>query len=577
MKNIKISHLLYTLIGVFLLLFSVLSLVAKFGITESNNGLKSVYEDRTVALEHLAEMQRLLLRSRLNLANALAHRTAADMKAATEGVDANVEAVQVAWNAYLQTARTPDEDAVAKQLGVDLQRFLQDGLKPGSAALRNNDHEAAGRIEGTQIRPLYQPVQEGIEKLVHVQVEQAKLTYTQTQAHFRFYRMAVWAAWLVGAVFSVWAVRFLLKAVRRSVQGVILAVEGIAAGDLTAHIDDTGKNEMARLLIGVKHMQSSLIKLVSHVRQGSESVDLASAEIASGNQDLSARTESQASALEQTAASMEELSSTVQQNAENAREANRLAQTAASVAAEGGEAVQQVVETMEQIRQSSAKIGDIISVIDGIAFQTNILALNAAVEAARAGEQGRGFAVVAGEVRNLAGRSADAAKEIKQLINESVECVAKGSEQVSRAGATMTEVVGSIDRVNRIVADISAASAEQSAGVAQVSEAVSSMDQSTQQNAALVEQMAAAATSLKSQAADLVQTVSVFKLDNVDASPSQRRVVAAPATRASAAANRPVSVRLNRPAPAPAAPRMAAPKPALLEKAATAEGDWDTF
>jgi len=285
----------------------------------------------------------------------------------------------------------------------------------------------------------------------------------------------------------------------------------IAEGDLTVDIP-LKAGDQSSLLFAIHSMRDSLSSIVGHVRTGSEGVATASAEIAHGNQDLSARTESQASALEETAASMEELSSTVSQNADNARQANQLAQSASTVAIQGGTVVAQVVDTMKGINESSRKISDIISVIDGIAFQTNILALNAAVEAARAGEQGRGFAVVASEVRSLAGRSAEAAKEIKTLINDSVQRVEQGSALVDQAGVTMNDVVTSIRRVTDIMAEISAASSEQSAGVSQVGEAVTQMDQATQQNAALVEEMAAAAASLKSQAHELVDTVAVFKL-----------------------------------------------------------------
>ena len=290
------------------------------------------------------------------------------------------------------------------------------------------------------------------------------------------------------------------------------ALSAIAQGDLASNIVNVGNPDS---LMGVMlEMQASLTQVVGSVRQGSESVATASAEIAQGNHDLSARTEQQASALEETAASMEELSSTVKQNADNAKQANQLAQSASTVAVKGGDVVSQVVETMKGINDASRKISDIISVIDGIAFQTNILALNAAVEAARAGEQGRGFAVVASEVRSLAGRSADAAKEIKTLINTSVERVEQGTTLVDQAGVTMIEVVNSIKRVTDLMGEISAASSEQSQGVAQVGEAVTQMDQATQQNAALVEEMAAAASSLKSQAEELVNTVAVFKLSD---------------------------------------------------------------
>ncbi|MFN4359491.1 MAG: methyl-accepting chemotaxis protein [Hylemonella sp.] len=380
---------------------------------------------------------------------------------------------------------------------------------------------------------------------------------------------------VIGSFIAVAIARGLTRALGAEPDEVSLAVNRVADGDLTQELQlRTG--DRGSIMSAVKRMQESLRKTVSTVRQGSDSVATASAQIAQGNQDLSARTESQASALEETAASMEELGSTVKQNADNARQANQLAQSASTVAVQGGEVVAQVVGTMKGISESSRKIADIISVIDGIAFQTNILALNAAVEAARAGEQGRGFAVVAGEVRTLASRSAEAAKEIKQLITDSVGRVEQGTALVDQAGQTMNEVVASIRRVTDIMGEISAASAEQSAGVSQVGEAVTQMDQATQQNAALVEEMAAAANSLRSQAQELVQAVSVFQLTEGQASP---RAAAVPAHRpAPAPAQAPVrpkitGARASAPAPAPPQTHAVVAKPASSPR----EGEWESF
>ena len=309
---------------------------------------------------------------------------------------------------------------------------------------------------------------------------------------------------------------YVYRQIATSLQLAIRSSDAMAAGDLATPVKVGGLREVATMLQALQSMQQNLVHVVAKVRQGSESLSLASAEISQGNNDLSARTEEQASALEQTAASMEQLSSTVQHNADSARQANQLVIEASHVAVQGGAVVGEVVQTMRGINQASHQINDIISVIDGIAFQTNILALNAAVEAARAGEQGRGFAVVASEVRSLAGRSAEAAKEIKTLIQSSVQRVDAGTALVDKAGATMEQVVAAIDRVTQLMGEISAASREQAQGVSQVGEAVQQMDLVTQQNAALVEEMAAEADSLRSQAADLVQVVSVFQLGGTD-------------------------------------------------------------
>ena len=350
--------------------------------------------------------------------------------------------------------------------------------------------------------------------------------------------------------------------------------KAVAEGDLTTEIH-LKAGDTDSLMARLQSMQQALTAAVTNVRQGSENVATASAEIAQGNQDLSNRTEQQASALEETAATMDELGSTVRNNADNAKQANQLALGASEVARKGGAVVGQVVETMKGINDSSRKIADIISVIDGIAFQTNILALNAAVEAARAGEQGRGFAVVASEVRSLAQRSADAAKEIKVLINASVERVAHGTALVDQAGKTMGEIVGAIKRVTDIVGEISSASAEQSSGVAQVGQAVTQMDKATQQNAALVEESAAAAESMKQQAQQLVEAVAVFKLRPGErsygaATQAQAQAPEAPRTVERRGPNRAINVaRL----PAASKPAKAAPVTPL----ANGTDAWETF
>jgi methyl-accepting chemotaxis protein len=365
------------------------------------------------------------------------------------------------------------------------------------------------------------------------------------------------------------------KSISRPLDKCVGLAQMVAAGDLTGNIVVDSKDEIGQLLQALKDMNGSLGNIVAQVRMGTDAIAIASGEIATGNLDLSSRTEEQAAALEETASSMEELTSTVKQNSDNARQAKQLASTAAAVATKGGEVVGQVVDTMESINESSRKIVDIIGVIDGIAFQTNILALNAAVEAARAGEQGRGFAVVASEVRSLAQRSAVAAKEIKQLIGDSVEKVTAGGTLVGQAGSTMTEIVDSVQRVSDIMAEISAAGMEQSAGIDQINQAVGQMDNATQQNAALVEEAAAAAASLREQAGRLVQTVSVFKLnDNAgayQALPQTEVKIAQPALKA---AFKPTLVSSAKPA-APSSSAVAAGRPRAV--AAPASDEWETF
>jgi methyl-accepting chemotaxis protein len=371
-----------------------------------------------------------------------------------------------------------------------------------------------------------------------------------------------------GVAFAWW----LTAGITGPINEAVALAQRVADGDLTGHDKtrgaDEAQDETGKLLQALRNMTRSLVGIVTDVRRGTDMIATASSQIAAGNLDLSSRTEQQASSLEQTASSMEELTSTVKQNADNAQQAKQLAASASDVALRGGAVVADVVQTMSSIDASSKKIVDIIGVIDGIAFQTNILALNAAVEAARAGEQGRGFAVVASEVRNLAQRSAGAAKEIKALIDDSVGKVAAGTRLVGQAGGTMDEVVASIRRVTDIMAEISSASSEQTSGIMQINDAVAQMDHVTQQNAALVEQAAAAAAAMQDQAAQLAQAVSIFKIDGVHAAPP------APAPRA-----RPAAARAPVPAPPPkahpAAPKLGAVRPPARQAAAPEE--WEEF
>jgi len=385
-----------------------------------------------------------------------------------------------------------------------------------------NDLVRKGRIDDAKalllgdIRSVQDVLLTTVDQFITHERSEMALATTEASVAASNVQVTIWTALAIAVSAAVGMAAWITRSIARPIQRAVAVARTVAAGDLSSFIEASGHSETAQLLCALKDMQGSLAAVVGGVRGNAEGVATASAQIAQGNQDLSQRTEEQASALEETAASMEQLSSTVGQNADNARQANQLTISATSVAVRGGEVVGQVVETMKGINESSRKIADIIGVIDGIAFQTNILALNAAVEAARAGEQGRGFAVVASEVRNLAGRSAEAAKEIKTLIGTSVERVEHGTVLVEQAGATMAEVVGSIKRVADIMGEITAASVEQSSGVAQVAEAVSQMDQVTQQNAALVEESAAAAESLKQQAQALAGSVAMFKLDARD-------------------------------------------------------------
>ena len=426
------------------------------------------------------------------------------------------------------------------------------------------DEALAAQILDQQFTPAATAYQEVVQQLVamqHANIAAAAQANQESAAASRRLIGALAAlAVLLGAVSSWLLARGIVRPIREAVR----LAETVASGDLTRRIEANGRDETGALLRALRHMNDSLVAIVTEVRASTDTISDASGEIAAGNLDLSSRTEQQASALEQTAASMEQLTGTVRQNADNARQANQLAITASNVAVDGGAVVGQVIATMGSINESSRKIVDIIGVIDGIAFQTNILALNAAVEAARAGEQGRGFAVVASEVRTLAQRSAAAAKEIKLLIGDSVDKVDIGAKLVDQAGATMEQVVESIRRVTDIMAEITHASQEQTGGIEQVNAAIGQMDESTQQNAALVEESAAAAGAMQEQATKLAEVVSVFKLDAqavAPVAPATARTLVAPA----------------RPAARASKAKPAAPAAASRTTAKQAAEEWEEF
>jgi methyl-accepting chemotaxis protein len=433
----------------------------------------------------------------------------ADMAQRMKAVSARSNELQDAIETSLRNEGVKEQFKVVKQERVGYLAARDALFK----AKLDGDHELASTIYREQMLPHTKRFQDAVAKLAHMQITAADGVAGSILDSYAGTRVLLVGLGIAAIVLGVACAWLITRSITVPIREAVAVAEKVASGDLASRITAHSRDETGQLMRALGAMNDSLAGIVGRVRAGTGTIAVASGEIAAGNQDLSARTEQQASALEETAASMEELTSTVKQNADNARQANRLAGEAAMIAGQGGEMVAEVVSTMGAINEASRKIADIIGVIDGIAFQTNILALNAAVEAARAGEQGRGFAVVATEVRNLAHRSASAAKEIKVLIDDSVSKVAEGSSQVDRTGVTMNEIVRSIKQVTVIMNEIANASEEQRAGIEQVNGAIVEMDRVTQQNAALVEEAAAAAVAMQDQAAGLAQVVGTFRLE----------------------------------------------------------------
>ena len=593
LQRLRIGPRLALAFLVLVALLGVNGLVGLQGLLEVHKGSTTIYQDRVVPLRQLKVIADAYAVNVIDAANK-AQTGLITAEEALKAVQAARADIRKEWADYMATTLTAEEEKLARE-AVKLFEPANLDISKLEEALKGMSGSVAGQL-GAFNGPLYatvDPISGKISELIELQMRPASQVHKASDQAFQR------TLWVTSAVAGAAVLAclllgfFITRSITRPITRAAQAAQGIAGGDLSTQFQATGRDEAADLLRALRTMSDSLARIVGEVRVSAQTVSTGALQIAEGTADLSQRTEQQAANLEETAASMEQLTSAVQQNADTARQASQLAGGARQAASLGGEKVSQVVTTMQDIAASSRKIADIIGVIDGIAFQTNILALNAAVEAARAGEQGRGFAVVASEVRTLAQRSAAAAKEIKDLISASVQRVEAGSRLVDEAGESVGGIVQQVQRVADMINEITTATVEQASGIRQVGEAVLQLDQVTQQNAALVEQSTAAAESLKAQADKLLAEVSVFKLGGAQVSvrpataPSRLQPVARPAPRRPAApaprvaaARAPALGAQARPASAPAPAALNKPAPPALAKpapAAAGDDDWTSF
>jgi len=564
--DLKLATKLVTSFIAVLALSAVLGGFSIVQLANVNASTDDIADNWMPSTNAVLEMKANMARYRIQLLQHILSTDEKEMQLYEKAREQYAAALRKNQEDYVKLISSAEEKAGFDEFLKLWQRYEAENAKVAALSNENRAEEARALVREESVR-LQGELIKTIDKLVQLNVDGGAQAAKKGEALYLSSRNLI-IGLLVGSIFLGLILAFwIARIISRPLNEAVKIAQTVSAGDLTSRIEARTKDETGQLLRALKEMNDSLVKIVGDVRAGTDTIATASSQIAAGNLDLSSRTEEQASALEETASSMEELTSTVKQNADNARQANQLAGSASEVAGRGGAVVAQVVDTMGSINQSSKKIVEIIGVIDGIAFQTNILALNAAVEAARAGEQGRGFAVVASEVRNLAQRSAAAAKEIKTLIDDSVAKVDTGARLVDEAGATMHEIVESVKHVTDIMGEITAASAEQTAGIEQINQAIAQMDQVTQQNAALVEEAAAASEALQEQAGQLAQVVSVFRLDGAQA----------PALR-SATPKAPTPGVNPRPAPARAAATLAA---APVKRQATVQrpsnDEWTEF
>jgi methyl-accepting chemotaxis protein len=510
-SNLKIGHRLTIAFSLSTLLLVIVVTVGAWGLGATSNEIKLTIDDRYMKIGLLNDVKDHVAQQSRSLRDLLLI-DASEAGAEYASIEQRSKEIRALLDQLGGVLHQPQALVLFNELNDARGAYspLRDRM---IAAVKAGDKETATDLMLHKVRPAQASYVAALDKLIAFQVKLMRESGQHAEQTATTSSALMIALGVAGAALGLFAGWYVTRSIVRPISYAVRVARTVAGGDLSSDIKVRTRDEVGQLSAALRDMNTSLISIVSEVRKGTDSIGTASAEIAAGNLDLSERTERQAGSLEETASSMEELTSTVKLNAANANQANQLAMSASDVAGKGGAVVAQVVDTMASINASSRKIVDIIAVIDGIAFQTNILALNAAVEAARAGEQGRGFAVVATEVRNLAQRSAAAAKEIKELIGDSVNKVDAGARLVDQAGATMEEIVASVRRVTDIMGEIAFASQEQLSGIEHINGAITEMDQTTQQNAALVEQASAAAVTMQEQATNLVDAVSVFKLE----------------------------------------------------------------